>query len=88
MDGKKHVQSFDNYDSVVRMNRHGIQTGIFQCLLERGPSDYVANEVSDLANEGNITGTIKCPLAAFPVVGNLRFKKDVDLGVRGARNLV
>ena len=69
-------------DPVVRMNRHGIQSGIFQCLLERGPSDYVANEVSDLANEGNITGTIKCPVAAAPVVGNLRFRKDVELGTR------
>jgi hypothetical protein len=41
--------------------------------------------VSELANdsEGIITGTvIKCPVAATPVVGDLRFRKDVELSTR------
>jgi len=40
------VKSFDNYDLVVRMNRRGIQSGIFQCVLEIRASDHFANEVS------------------------------------------
>ena len=37
----------------------------------------MANEV-----EGNTTGTIKCPVAAFPIVGDLTFRKDVEWGAK------
>jgi hypothetical protein len=42
MEGKKHVMSFDNYDTVVRMNGYGVLGGIFQCVVERRRSDYFA----------------------------------------------
>ena len=73
----------NSYDPVVRMNRHGIRSGIFQCVVERGRS-AIGDEwgVSELASEGNIIGTIKCPGEAFPVVGDLRFRKDVECGAR------
>lgn len=35
-----------------------------------------------MANKGNITGTIKCPVAASPIVGDVRFRKNVEVGVR------
>jgi hypothetical protein len=33
-------------------------------------------------------GTIKCPVAASPVVDDLRFRKDVELGARGASHII